>query len=191
MEHRIRISVPPGDSFAVVDMFIFEIPDTSTPNAMSSSRHIITALGTSTVEDTTPVPSPTSPNNPEGWSFPSRNIPIAFGIAAMGLALVAIFVFLIWRLRCRKRQDANTPGLPTSAIGGPSTPSTPQGLPIPSCHLNNTPEIRIASVLQSEFGSPTSTALRTYGSFSTTLYPTIWPSTSMRPYLADILLRTS
>ncbi|CAA7269796.1 unnamed protein product [Cyclocybe aegerita] len=170
MEHTIRVSIPPGDLYAVVDMFIFEITDPD-PTSSTSVSPSSSSTPDSTSTSATDIPPPSNSAGASGGSESlgsRRTLAIALGVAGPIVALFLLFL-LWWFCFRRKKHAADYPiSKPVLDLNSPSDlPSDPTS---PSC-------------AESGGYSGTSGTVSAYGPFVPYIPPTPSAPTSERAAL--------
>ncbi|KAJ3501496.1 hypothetical protein NLJ89_g9309 [Agrocybe chaxingu] len=175
MEHTIRVSIPPGDLYAVVDTFIFEIidPDPTSSNSLSPSS---SSTQDPTPTSTTGIPPPSTSDGARVGSESSsstRTLAIALGVAGPIVALLLLFL-VWWFCFRRKKHPADYPiSKPVLDLSSPSYLSSD---PTSPSWYGGSPETAgpYASVPVSESGghSGTSRTISPYGPFVPYVPPT-------------------
>ncbi|KAF8801568.1 hypothetical protein BYT27DRAFT_7341887 [Phlegmacium glaucopus] len=124
-QHTIRISVPPGDKYAVVDMFTFVVLDpsnisstTSSTSTTSSSTQVTSSTGTTSlqavVSSTSSSSSSLSPSSSSSGSPGTsksnqvRNLVIA--MAVLGTSVALIIILLLWWFYIHRKNKNKTYG---------------------------------------------------------------------------------
>ncbi|KDR84497.1 hypothetical protein GALMADRAFT_715481 [Galerina marginata CBS 339.88] len=143
-EHTIVVSVPPGDKYTIVDMFIFTVLDSSDPTPTTAVVDPATntvnfppsgATGTGTIHFATGTHtgSPAATGNPgsdrsSAESNKAHNLAIAMAVIGtlLGLLLLAAILWLVRRHRRRRAETVGSitppipPIVPPSVFGGDS-----------------------------------------------------------------------
>ncbi|CAA7269801.1 unnamed protein product [Cyclocybe aegerita] len=176
IEHTIRVSVPPGDPYAVVDMFIFEVIDPASSSSLSTSSSS-TQDPTTTVNSTTVTPPPTNSAGTGGGNHSSsgtmRPLTIALGVVGPIYALLLLFLAWWFCLRRKKHQTDNPTSKP---IVDPNIPGYLPSDPSSSSWYGGASETggRYTSVPMSDSGGYTGTSgtISAYGPFIPYIPPT-------------------
>ncbi|KAJ3501497.1 hypothetical protein NLJ89_g9311 [Agrocybe chaxingu] len=177
IEHTIRVSVPPGDPYAVVDMFIFEVIDPASSTSLStssSSTQDATATAMATSTTVTPPPSNSAGTGGGNSSSSGTTRPLTIALGVVGPICALLLLFFVWWF-CLRRKKHQTDYPTSKPVVDPNISDYLPSDPSSASWYGETSEIggRYASVPMSESGGyGGGGAIPSYGQFAPYIPPT-------------------